>query len=235
MVDASERVKAAIRGLVRERGPQARVYDEHYYGILPPYTANYRQYGEPNWSKPLAEYIGATCLGPYVDVGGAFGYLMRDLKRYQDLHGVPGPAEDYLTFEWSSYAHERSVSPTAVQGDARELLVHLGEASVGTLISMDFLEHFTPGETEDLIVQMSHVVLSEGVSIHLIGWHDPEGDLDAHMSDPTHLNHEPISWYEAVFQRHHHTLLSTMTRELNQHPAWRDNDWNGRWLAFQRA
>jgi SAM-dependent methyltransferase len=204
------------------------LYDAHYYGHEPPYTANYRFYGQPHWSKPLAAWLVAQTTGPWLDVGAAFGYLTRDLAALTE------DPERAWAAEWSAYAVKRAVTDRMVQADARELHQHFTPGTFGTVTSMDLLEHLEPADTERVIDEIAALLVPGGWSVNLVGWHNPTHDLAAHMSDPTHRNHEPIRWYLRAFWARGFTLDRPRTRDLNLHPVWAESDWRGRWIVMQK-
>ena len=207
----------------------ADFYDAHYYGHTDTPTANYRGYGEPGWSRPLARWLVANTAGPWLDAGCAFGHLVRDLNR----EAAPGGWA--CGVEWSAYAVEHTVAhPNIWQADVRDLARAFGEGLFRTVISMDLLEHFAPAETERVIAELGRVCSVDGVQVHLIGWPLP-GREDGHYSDPSHVNHTPIGWYRRAFAAAGWRLDKERTRALNLHPGWRRTAWCGRWQVYRRA
>ncbi len=212
-------------GLRVEETPGPWVYDARYYGHGPePPTANYRGYGEPHWARPLAHWlVERVGQAPYLDVGAAFGYLTRELARL----GVEAWA-----VEWSAYATARAATDRMVRADGRRLPFRDG--AFGTVVSMDYLEHFTPVDTIFAVEELHRVCRPGGMQVHLIGWHHPRHDLDRHLSDPTHRNHASVRWYLNAFTRLGYAQDKALSRAINLHPLWRDTDWRGRWVVWRR-
>lgn len=217
-------------------GPSPEEYGPDYYGQTATPSGNYRDYGphsEPHWSKPLARWLAQQGRPPYLDLGAAFGHLVRDLA----ARGLPA-----LAVEWSETAHEQRVvgfgrEPTNgnyLHQDARAMLSSWLAHFFGTVTSLDFLEHFEPEETETIIREVYRVTRPAGLSAHLVGAHNPKDSLSNHMSDPTHRNHNPLAWYREAFQAAGFVYDAIRTQDLNANPAWRGTDWNGRWLVFTK-
>lgn len=210
------------------------LYGPAYYGAggTRP-TANYRLYGPestPHWSMPLASWLWAHCTPPFLDVGCAFGHLVRDLNRLR-IKEEPEPAAQGV--EWSEYATARTVGEGQVwRHDARRL--PFADAWYGTVVSLDFLEHHIPADTVRCLREMDRVLQPGGWSVHLIGAHNPTEDLSRHRSDPTHLNHLALDWYLAEMRSLGWGDEPDLTIDLNQEPAWAQTDWNGRMVVFRK-
>lgn len=215
-------------------------YNADYYGNTETPTANYRNYNEnanPHWARPLAEWLSTHAKYPILDLGCAFGHLVREIARVALVlspdNAIAAPA---VGVEWSPYALAHSVAPagTVLGVDARQAQSHLGARAFGAVVSLDFLEHFPPADTTLLIEQSFHMTRPGGLAVHLIGAHDPADDLSNHLSDPSHVNHEPLGWYKRQFQDAGFMYRPDLTFELNTVPAWIHTDWNGRIMAFVR-
>ncbi len=211
--------------------PSPEEYDSAYYGMGDgPPKANYRGYGpgsDPHWANPLAWFIIDNLDLPVLDLGGAYGHLTKSLTQYA------GPQAG-ITVDWSDHAHVNRVTRNHVKLDARQLRFLFREHVYGTTCSLDFLEHFEPPDTSQLIRDLFTLTRPGGYSIHLIGAHNPNEDLSRHMADPTHRNHETLAWYREQFLSAGFVSEPAVKARLDQHYAWRRTDWNGRWLAFRR-
>lgn len=215
----------------RSIGPDT--YDQHYYGHVEPHTANYHNYGNPHWAQPLAGFLHFTFDGPFLDVGAAFGHLTRELNRLCDEHEDGNAAQFARAAEWSAYAYERRVCGDAmVHADGRALPWSAG--TFGCVTSMDYLEHFPPDGTRDAITECDRVLRPGGYQVHLVGAHNPRDHLSVHMSDPTHQNHETLTWYLDAFQALGYAVEWDLTHALNTHAVWRETDWNGRWIVLSK-
>lgn len=219
-----------------EQPKPADWYDADYYGVgegLP--KANYRNYGQgadPSWARPLAKLIAPLVMGIEwtLDVGCAYGHLVRELRALgRNAHGI----------EWSPWAVARRLDEHVYQGDARMLADMFVPRLFRVVTSMDVIEHLTEADGGEVIEQMALLAFTGTVQrsyqIHLIGWHNPRDPLDLHMSDPSHVNHQPIAWYRRQFERHGYTVDHPLAVIFNTHPAWAHTDWRGRWLVMSRA
>lgn len=205
----------------------ANSYDADYYGNSTTPKANYRWYGPgsvPHWAYPLSAWLTHYVLAPYLDIGCAFGHLVRELARAgHEAQGV----------DWSPYATERAVVPDRVhRADGRAL--PFAARAFGTVVSLDYLEHFTPDGTTAAIAEIDRVLRPGGHTVHLVGAHNPAEDVSRHLSDPTHANHEQLEWYAGRFEALGYRRAAVLEQSLNEHPAWRSTDWRGRWLAFAK-
>lgn len=212
--------------------PAPDVYDAHYYGHTDTPTANYRGYGTPDWAEPLAAWLYYVFAGPYLDIGCAFGHLVAAINRLARLAGTPDQRATGV--EWSPYAVARSVAPLdMLQVDGRTLPI--GDGAFGCTVSMDYLEHFEPPDSERAIAEAVRVTRPGGYTVHLIGAHNHGEDLSRHLSDPTHRNHLPLRWYVDAFRRRGCEVAEDLTEALNRHPLWARRDWNGRWVVLARG
>jgi SAM-dependent methyltransferase len=210
----------------------AESYDASYYGNGGQ-TANYCNYNgasTPHWSAPLARWLWEHCAAPFLDVGCAFGHLVRDLNRLSPTGLVRAQG-----IEWSPFAFMHNVAPEGSYfwGDARSL--GFADATFNTVVSLDFLEHHVPEDTIRCLQEMDRVLRPGGFSVHLIGAVNPSEDLSLHKSDPTHQNHEPLGWYIQQMHRAGWDDEPELTADLRAQPAWVNTDWRGRMVVLHKC
>lgn len=210
---------------IKDRYAGSEVYDCEYYGVGGK-KANYDNYGPwsvPHWARPIAQFIREHgSRGAILDVGCAYGHLVRELN----TTGLPA-----MGIEWSEWATDNKVSPNVERGDARAL--PYTDRMFTTIVSLDLLEHFEPEQSQQVMREMVRVSRAGALHVHLIGAYDPQTDLSQHLSDPTHVNHEPLSWYVNAFAALGVTLDPVLTTILQTHPVFAPTDWAGRILAFR--
>jgi hypothetical protein len=137
--------------------------------------------------------------------------------------------------EWSPWAVHHSVARDHVHhADARVGLTLFPTAEFGTVCSLDFLEHHTPEDGQAIIAQIARVTKLGGLSLHLIGAANPDHPTDCD-TEPSHLNHEPLSWYDAAFREAGFRRRPELAKAVANHPAWAATDWAARWVAFWKA
>lgn len=207
--------------------PGSEEYDQFYYGVQVPVKANYTNYSEhsqPHWARPLAHWIQQHGMMPVLDIGCAYGHLVRELNAL----GVGA-----FGIEWSKYAWQRRVHPNIERQDARRL--SFANGCFGTVVSLDLLEHFEPADTLKVIDEMLRVAKSQALFVHVIGAHNPNEDISRHLEDPTHANHEPLEWYVDAFRRKGAMLDEVLTQSLQHHPIFSPTDWAGRIVAMRRG
>lgn len=222
---------------LRAAAPSPGLYDAHYYGHADPPTANYRRYGEPHWSAPLAAWLVEHAQGPFLDAGAAFGHLTRDLnvRLARDLLAKFRHV-DAVAIEWSPYATEHAVcGPAMMRADLRTIADLWIPEYFGTVTSLDVLEHFDPAQTIAVLRALDTVLAPEGWQIHLVGAAPAKGDSSGHWDDPTHRNHQPLRWYREQFVALGYRQDEPREELLNTHPAWSATDWCGRWLVYRKA
>lgn len=224
--------------MTQQQAKPREFYDGAYYGNGGK-KANYDNYNGravPHWSLPLARWLIDTLPGPFLDIGCAFGHLIRDINRLA-LPRVRefGGQVVAVGIEWSDYAAAERVSRHVVHADARTMREHFRAWAFGTVVSLDFLEHFPPEETRHLLGEMATLIKPGGYMVHLIGALNPGADLAMHESDPSHVNHEALPWYiGAIEQAAGCTVVPALTEAINKLPAWVDSDWNGRMIVARK-
>lgn len=200
-------------------------YSAFYYGVMTPPTANYQNYGpaaNPHWARPLAEFIVTHGTAPVLDVGCAYGHLVREIERL----GFPAFGVD-----WSQWATDRRVSANVSRQDARQL--DFPREQFGAVVSLDVLEHFAPADTLRVIDEMLRVLKPGGLLVQLIGALFPE-DESGHLSDPTHQNREPLQWYLDAFAARGAIVDTVLTGVLQTHRVFAPTDWARRIVALRR-
>ena len=200
-------------------------YDANYFGWGTIQTSNYDKYSRPHWSLPLANLMkGLNFRPPYLDVGGAFGFLANDLER---VTGQPA-----ATLDISEFATQNTQGRNTVRGDGRVL--PFGGRVFGTLVSMDFLEHLNEVDCVAAVREQHRVLKAYGVGLHLVGCHTDENP-EVNASDFSHRNHQDIVWYRTVFRENGFIVDEAWTQLLNEFRVWKNTDWNGRWLVVVRS
>ena len=213
-----------------------------YYGNGRNPTANYRAYNEhsrPHWCWPLAHLLATEYPGSYLDLGCAFGHLIRDLNLILDSRaatdGYVRAVNRAIGIEWSddAAAHKVADDDDYIHADARIAIAGFPRRRFGTIVSLDFLEHHEPHDSEALIAGIARITAPTGYSIHLVGAHNPDEDISRHTEDPTHQNHEPLDWYVDRFLDYGFVFDADRTAHIRAVPAWSRTDWAGRFLVFR--
>jgi SAM-dependent methyltransferase len=211
-------------------------YDAQYYGMSEPHKHNYHFYGPqsvPHWSLPLARWLVENAEGPFLDLGSAYGHLVRDINLLLSTqNGLVGPDGQPLQYargiEWSPFAIANRVTDAVIEGDARQL--PWPDDTFNTIITLDFLEHHLPWDTYRIMKEMVRVGKKGHLQIHLIGWGTEQPKPDE-ITDPTHLNFSPPEWYKAQLQSLGMVMRDDIRDELREVPAWKDTDWHGRFIV----
>lgn len=200
-------------------------YGASYYGMMLPAKANYIGYApssSPHWAMPLASWLKEHFGGPYLDVGCAYGHLVRDLIRF-------GCAANGI--DWSPWASSRFVSDACIRADARD--IPYSPRSFGTVVSLDLLEHFDEDNTRRVLREMRNMLKPKGWMVHLVGARNADDDTNKHMSDPTHANHQPLDWYKSEIRKLGFRIDDNATYEISINPAWASTDWRNRFIVAQ--
>lgn len=214
-------------------------YDAAYYGMAGQ-KGNYSCYGPesvPDWSVPLATVLVLNFPGRYLDVGCAYGHLVRDINRAcvrkGGIYRRECDVRQAVGIEWSDYAaaHKVACADDYIHADARVALNWLPGSSFGTVTSLDFLEHFEPTETRYLLYQMMRVLAPGGWMVHLVG--APDASPTYH-TDPTHQNSQPLTWYLEQLAALGMRVDDTITQHLAACPPWCTTDWAGRFVVAQK-
>lgn len=221
--------------------PERAAYDARYYGMEDPPRGNYRRYGpraDPHWARPLANWLHERAPFPVLDLGCAFGHLVREIVALRPPKANPEKGRGEAPawgIEWSDYCAANRVTGFFTQADARNARDLFGVWSFGTVITLDFLEHLPPADGVKMIATIGELTRPQGWGVHVIGAHNPADDLSAHLSDPTHVNHEPLAWYLAAFSANGFTVDEERTAAIRLVPAWKETDWNGRIFVLRKT
>lgn len=186
---------------------------------------NYGPHSLPQWCRPLALFLTQHGSGPYLDVGCAYGHLVREIQGFSLLHKASG-------IEWSDWAYNNRVTENVIHDDARYIRAYFKSKSMGTITSLDFLEHFTVRETRRLMSIMARTLRNDGLMVHVFGAKDVE---PLHDQDPSHANHRPLTWFIDAFNNVGMRVDEERTAHLQQHPVFIDTGWAKRIVAFTKG
>lgn len=219
--------------------PDPSVYNANYYGIslagAP--TANYRDYGpdsQPHWSLPLAHWLEEHRLLPVLDLGCAYGHLVRDINGLASRPAAPLA----VGVDWSEHAIGMRVSDLALFGDIRKVAPKLAqEYEVKSIVSLDCLEHLSERDGANLIQKLG--ASAAQYQVHVIGCPIPEHEQRPDIefgpdNDPTHANTQELTWYLREFARSGFVVDDEWTKDIRGVAAWRNTDWQPRIVVLRR-